>query len=1074
MLVLTRNITQQVSQLKLGQDQSQKDFRPGQTVGVHSLLQQEEIGQLPVKSPTQLKGWGTLSLALRSRTLIQQQLHEQTPDPLAAAMRPRQNSGYTEMREEPARVSGYNGSQQPLDPNATFKADRQWQESCNEVMAIYRMTTLLSMGCKIKLSAQPKNKRGDGYAFRTDPEKSIDFVLVYRIPIHRKDPEMERNSRGALGVESAEEEEKPKQGRKSILRGRPSLMTYQDIRIDIEGETGEIKHIRNRKSFHNHLRRMELNLEFEDFRVAGDALRVVKINIPDHVMSRWAEKFGFEKPLKYDRRDFTENTEEKRKRSLPGLARKPTTRSFFSDFSPSVVEEEESGGEKEDKGVWDWIEEKFFYILHGKVPFYTTMRDNFYPRYVKAPYVTKHKDKFIGSERRDFFTTSERSTVVYRLLQQAPYHKDGNKEYFGVDELVANGTYKAAYPLHDGPYETEPHTSPSNHRQLLRFYWASFGRWNKFQPLNLIRMYFGEKVAMYFAWTGFYTQSLFIPAIVGILVFGYSQMGWGEDYVSKHICDSGSTYLMCPVCETNECKPYHISEICYTAQMATSVNNPSTLLFCVFMSIWVAYFLESWKRKQALLGHIWGVLNFDESEEQVRPTYTQNCDSWKYNPRTRRQEPYMTRKNRYSRLLTSFGLILVILACVIIFAIAVIVYDLAVYLALFDIPSMQNYARWFSSVSAGIMSLTLIIIMSKYYAKFAGHMTDWENYRTQLEYENNLTIRRYVFEVFNFYSSLVYIGFFKGKFNGYPGNHPLVFGVKMEDCPPGGCISELATQMAIILAGKQFIFTFSQFVIPIIFSNKGSCLDRVLKNAAREDLEGRRDKSPWERDYELAEARDVFAEYLEMVIQYGFVTIFVAAFPLAPLLALVNNLLETRLDAFKFVAQLRRPTGLKCKDIGIWYSILSAVGKIAIVCNAGIIAFSSDFLPMMLYAYENSERLKADGYDDPLTGYVNFSLAYASPAMTGRNGTCRYWAYRDEEGKHNFFFWKLFAVQLLFVITFEHVVFGIVQLIDVAIPDIPGCVQLKIDIDAAIAKLVLADEANLMVDSSTMTDESGV
>ena len=48
----------------------------------------------------------------------------------------------------------------------------------------------------------------------------------------------------------------------------------------------------------------------------------------------------------------------------------------------------------------------------SQVPFYTTMRDNFYPRYVKAPFVTKHKDKFIGSERRDFFTTSERSTVV--------------------------------------------------------------------------------------------------------------------------------------------------------------------------------------------------------------------------------------------------------------------------------------------------------------------------------------------------------------------------------------------------------------------------------------------------------------------------------------------------------------------------------------------------------------------------------------------------------------------------------------------------------------------------------------
>ena len=36
----------------------------------------------------------------------------------------------------------------------------------------------------------------------------------------------------------------------------------------------------------------------------------------------------------------------------------------------------------------------------------------------------------------------------------------------------------------------------------------------------------------------------------------------------------------------------------------------------------------------------------------------------------------------------------------------------------------------------------------------------------------------------------------------------------------------------------------------------------------------------------------LFDEYLEMVIQYGFVTIFVSAFPLAPFFALVNNIIE--------------------------------------------------------------------------------------------------------------------------------------------------------------------------------------
>ena len=50
------------------------------------------------------------------------------------------------------------------------------------------------------------------------------------------------------------------------------------------------------------------------------------------------------------------------------------------------------------------------------------------------------------------------------------------------------------------------------------------------------------------------------------------------------------------------------------------------------------------------------------------------------------------------------------------------------------------------------------------------------------------------------------------------------------------------------------------------------------------------------KDFGLAPADRslLFNEYLEIVIQFGFITIFVAAFPLAPLFALLNNILEIR------------------------------------------------------------------------------------------------------------------------------------------------------------------------------------
>lgn len=70
-----------------------------------------------------------------------------------------------------------------------------------------------------------------------------------------------------------------------------------------------------------------------------------------------------------------------------------------------------------------------------------------------------------------------------------------------------------------------------------------------------------------------------------------------------------------------------------------------------------------------------------------------------------------------------------------------------------------------------------------------------------------------------------------------------------------------------------------------------------------------------------------------IVLQYGFVTLFVAAFPLAPLFALLNNIAEIRLDAYKMVKEARRPLAERVEDIGAWFGILRGVTYVAVVSN---------------------------------------------------------------------------------------------------------------------------------------------
>ena len=158
-----------------------------------------------------------------------------------------------------------------------------------------------------------------------------------------------------------------------------------------------------------------------------------------------------------------------------------------------------------------------------------------------------------------------------------------------------------------------------------------------------------------------------------------------------------------------------------------------------------------------------------------------------------------------------------------------------------------------------------------------------------------------------------------------------------------------------------------------------------------------REVSPAERELGLEEYHVMFGtfdDYRDLIIIYGYTVLFVAAFPLAPLMALVNAYAQIRVDAFRWEpggrgssrrrprrasrgsrprppriprrvsrgsrpgrpprnprigisVSSRRPWPENAEDIGSWADIIELMSYIAVFTNSVIIVYTGEFLEYM-------------------------------------------------------------------------------------------------------------------------------
>lgn len=230
--------------------------------------------------------------------------------------------------------------------------------------------------------------------------------------------------------------------------------------------------------------------------------------------------------------------------------------------------------------------------------------------------------------------------------------------------------------------------------------------------------------------------------------------------------------------------------------------------------------------------------------------------------------------------------------------------------------------------------------MQAVWARLCPRLTDYEVHRTDVSYEDSLAVKLFTFAFVNHFAVLFYIAFVLRGTVRLPGlGRPAV-----DSCADDDCLGALSAQLTVMVVYRQVLrhtFTALRNCCHVRWrcarcppwswartDTRGQLLDRVGAQAALPTYPGE--------------------DFLEMAIQFCYVTIFGSAFPLGACIFFVNNVVEAKADARRLLLRSKRPRYRGAASIGVWESVFAFIAAMAVATNAFLLYFNSRVLSALL------------------------------------------------------------------------------------------------------------------------------
>ncbi|KAF8074650.1 calcium-activated chloride channel-domain-containing protein [Lyophyllum atratum] len=436
--------------------------------------------------------------------------------------------------------------------------------------------------------------------------------------------------------------------------------------------------------------------------------------------------------------------------------------------------------------------------------------------------------------------------------------------------------------------------------------------------LEKIREQFGDSVALYFAFLASYTKALVFPAVLGFIFYFF-----------------GAPY-----------SPIY-----------------SSLVF-----VWSVIFVEWWRVHERTLSLRFGTRGSFRVEKR-RAAYQPGFPWWK----------------RELRILASLPVLLVFAGTLAALLTGIFVFE-AFVTQLYTGPGHK-----YISFSPTILFVALVPRFLALYQSLARRLTEWENHAHYSTHAASLTLKTFALSALVAYlglglSAFVYVPFGEGVMqflqtwifhettNGHlQGVNATVSDGASEKKAPGPTggfwdmdksnasrklnPGRLKDQMFAYTVTNQAVNTFVEVGLPYILRGVSSFRNRKKgasapsspggKNSVKKRVvfEDEKEKGGMEEREFLDRVREevalpeyeLFGDYSEMVTQFGYVALWSTIWPLAPVMALLNNFLELRSDAFKMTVHNRRPIPARTDTIGPWLDALTFLTWLAALTNSALV-----------------------------------------------------------------------------------------------------------------------------------------